>query len=169
MPSTDKTSTEASRVRNRQVAKIEMGSGVSFTINESNLPLLIGRDPACDICIPIASVSRRHCELFLEEFQLCLRDTSTNGTLVGSRRLRSESMVIDRPTRIHLADSPVVTVTPIASSGQVNRDRTYDSGRSIDRRQLVRRSDSVVVDFERRSPGERRVAIRRMRDRKQES
>ena len=45
VPSADKTSTELSRARNRQVAKIEMGYGVSFTINESNLPLLIGRDP----------------------------------------------------------------------------------------------------------------------------
>jgi hypothetical protein len=169
LPSADKTSSEPSRAKNRRVAKIEMGYGVSFTINESNLPLLIGRDPDCDICIPIASISRRHCELFLDKFQLCLRDTSTNGTLVGSRRLRGESMIINRPTRIHLADSPVITVTPFASAEKVKRDSTNDSGASNDRRQLVRRTENVVVDFERRSPGHRRVAIRRMRDRKQES
>jgi pSer/pThr/pTyr-binding forkhead associated (FHA) protein len=166
LPSADKTSAEPSRARNRQVAKIEMGYGVSFTVNESNFPLLIGRDPDCDICIPIASVSRRHCELFLDNFQLYLRDTSTNGTLVGSRRLRGESMIINRPTRIHLADSPVVTVTPFSSADQVKRDRTNDPGGSNDRRQVVRRTKNVVVDFERRSPGQRRVAIRRLRDRK---
>ncbi len=78
-------------------------------------------------------------------------------------------MIINRRTRIHLADSPVVTVTPFASSDQVRRDRTSDSVGSNDRRQLVRRTENVVVDFERRSKGQRRVAIRRLRDRKQES
>ena len=169
MPSADETSIEPSQPDNRQVAKIELGYGVSFTINESNLPLSIGRDPDCDICMPITSVSRRHCELFLDDFQLCLRDTSTNGTLVGSRRLRGESMVISRPTRIHLADGPMVTVTPFTSVDLIKRDRTSDSGHSIDRRQLIRRTRNVVVDFERRTRGQRRVAVRRMRDRNKES
>jgi predicted component of type VI protein secretion system len=169
LPSADETSIELSRSSNRQVAKIEMGYGVSFTINESNLPLSIGRDPDCDICIPVTRVSRRHCELFLDNFQLCLRDTSTNGTLVGRRRLRGESMIIRRTTRILLADSQMVTVSPFASVDKVKRDRTSDSGHSIDRRQSIRRINNVVVDFERRTPGQRRVATRRMRDRNKES
>ena len=168
MPSADETSMEPSRASNRQVAKIEMGYGVSFTINESNLPLSIGRDPDCDICIPITSVSRRHCELFLDSFLLCLRDTSTNGTLVGSRRLKGESMIISRPTRILLADSPMITVSPSVSADLVKRDRTSDFGNSVDRRQAIRRTKNVVVDFERRTPGQRRIAIRRMRDRSRE-
>lgn len=77
-------------------------------------------------------------------------------------------MIINRRTRIHLADSSVVTVTPFASADQVKRDRTSDSVGSNDRRQVVRRTKNVVVDFERRSKGQRRVAIRRLRDRKQE-
>jgi pSer/pThr/pTyr-binding forkhead associated (FHA) protein len=169
LPSADETSVKLSGSSNRQVAKIEMGYGVSFTINESNLPLSIGRDPDCDICIPITSVSRRHCELFLDNLQLCLRDISTNGTLVGTRRLRGESMIISRPSRILLADRQMITVSPFTSADEVKRDRTSDSGHSIDRRQAIRRTKNVVVDFERRTPGQRRVATRRMRDRGKES
>lgn len=157
------TSSRPSDTINRQVAKIELDNGVSFTINEANLPLLIGRDPDCGICISIASVSRHHCELYLQGSQLYLRDLSTNGTLVGSRRLKGKNIPIRMPTRIHLADSPVMTVTPCSISPGTKLDKTHDSNRHSDRRCFVRRANVLVVDFERRSEQPRRVETRRAR------
>ena len=79
----------------KPLAKIELDNGISFSVNEGNLPLLIGRDHSCDLCVPRNDVSRHHCELYVENDVLFLKDTSTYGTIVGNRRLRGESVPID--------------------------------------------------------------------------
>jgi len=48
----------------------------------------IGRRKDCDLCIPLASVSRRHCELYIDKGCLMVRDLgSRNGTFLNGGRV----------------------------------------------------------------------------------
>jgi len=60
-------------------------------VHTKRLPVVIGRSDSSDVKlrIPADSVSRRHCEFFLDEAgTVCLRDLgSTNGTLLNGKPL----------------------------------------------------------------------------------
>lgn len=65
-------------------SKAGLTPGVSWLIGEA--PLIIGRDPACDIPIMDNLVSRRHCEIRMDGQQVTLTDLgSRNTTLVNGR------------------------------------------------------------------------------------
>jgi pSer/pThr/pTyr-binding forkhead associated (FHA) protein len=50
-------------------------------------PITLGRDSACDICIPEYSISKRHCD-FLLAGQISVRDSgSTNGTVIDGAKI----------------------------------------------------------------------------------
>ena len=54
---------------------------------------LIGSDPACEISLPNPTVSRRHAEINLSKAGIELKDLgSTNGTLLGSRRIETATL-----------------------------------------------------------------------------
>ncbi len=141
----------------RAATRIELENGISFSINEDSLPLSIGRDSSCDIRIPSGHVSRHHCELFLQDGRLCLKDTSSNGTIVDNRLIKQSAVTIDRRTRISLADEVTMTVSPAADipvrasgNGRAATPSADEPGQ--DRRQgNDRRQHSIVVAFERRS------------------
>lgn len=49
---------------------------------------VIGRRHSCDLCIPLMSVSRRHCQLNYDEGVLKIRDLgSSNGTYLNGKRV----------------------------------------------------------------------------------
>jgi pSer/pThr/pTyr-binding forkhead associated (FHA) protein len=49
-------------------------------------PLVIGREPGCDVVVADATVSRQHCEVFLRDGRPWLRHLSaTNVTYVNGR------------------------------------------------------------------------------------
>ena len=49
---------------------------------------IIGRRQDCDLCIPLASVSRRHCQLSSNKENLIIRDLkSRNGTYLNGKRI----------------------------------------------------------------------------------
>ncbi len=149
------------KTMNQLVVKIELDSEICFSIDASNLPWLIGRDQNCDIRVPQSSVSRQHCELYLKNGVLFLKDTSTNGTIVGSKRLKGESVSIDAPTTIIFAGDTSITITP-STVGEVIRDKRFNSNRrENDRRQTERRTNATVVQFERRTDETRRMVQRR--------
>ncbi len=53
---------------------------------------VIGRNPDADLRLPLPSVSRRHCEIVLDEKSLRARDLgSSNGTYLNDMRLSSET------------------------------------------------------------------------------
>jgi pSer/pThr/pTyr-binding forkhead associated (FHA) protein len=152
------------------VARIELDNGVTFDVNEASLPLRIGRDRACGLRIPSGHVSRQHCELDQVNGVLFIKDTSSNGTSVGRRTIKQESVSIQEPTAILLAGEARLMVTP----GEAERlktpireeRRSSSDRRAEDRRQDERRHKNVVVDFERRRDetrrrNNRRVAARR--------
>lgn len=65
------------------------GSTRSFTL--SSTVSTIGRRKDCDFCIPLVSISRRHCELNMDQDRLTIRDlNSKNGTFINGSRI-SES------------------------------------------------------------------------------
>jgi pSer/pThr/pTyr-binding forkhead associated (FHA) protein len=67
------------------------GDRRDFAVRKS--PTVIGRQPDCDLRIPLASVSRQHCELAFEDGQLTLRDLgSSNGTYHNSSRVQTATL-----------------------------------------------------------------------------
>ncbi len=49
---------------------------------------VVGRREDCDLCIPLMVVSRRHCELNLDQGNLKIRDLgSRNGTFLNGRQI----------------------------------------------------------------------------------
>lgn len=62
------------------------GSTQSFTLPSA--VSVLGRRQECDLCIPLSVVSRRHCELNMDQGQLKIRDLgSKNGTIVNGQRI----------------------------------------------------------------------------------
>ena len=62
-------------------------------IKELSLPFVIGRSQDVALSIPHPMVSRRHCTLFEEEGQVCLRDLgSLNGTYLDGKRITDVSL-----------------------------------------------------------------------------
>ncbi|MEX0943432.1 MAG: FHA domain-containing protein [Pseudomonadales bacterium] len=143
---------------NRPVARIELENGIGINVLEASLPLTIGRSGSCDISIPSGHVSRRHCEIYLVNGVLCLKDTSSNGTTIGNRTIRKESVSIKGRTTLLFADEVQLSITPAVAT-EIKEDD--DRRRREERRGDDRRQKSVVVSFERRSDRERRDGDRR--------
>lgn len=73
--------------------------------------LLIGRLPSCDLRIPLASVSRRHCELRIVGDQVILRDLgSSNGTFLNNTRIQE--------AQVHAGDR--IRIGPVTFLAVVN-------------------------------------------------
>ncbi|MBN1818984.1 MAG: FHA domain-containing protein [Sedimentisphaerales bacterium] len=68
------------------VLRKKNGTQKSFPL--PNSVTVIGRRQECDLCIPLMMVSRRHCQLNLDEGKLTIRDLgSRNGTFVNGERI----------------------------------------------------------------------------------
>jgi pSer/pThr/pTyr-binding forkhead associated (FHA) protein len=101
-----------------KIAKIELNNGVTFAIQDFQLPMTIGRGKTCDIRIAEPFVSRLHCELFLDKDDvLYLKDLSANGTTVDNRDITGGTVEISSRSQVTFADECVLTVTPIDDSG----------------------------------------------------
>ncbi len=78
--------------------------GKSKEIQVKGLPAVIGRDETCKIRVPVANVSRRHCELLEADDELIVRDAgSSNGTYVNGSKVK----------QTELAPGDVLTVGPM--------------------------------------------------------
>jgi pSer/pThr/pTyr-binding forkhead associated (FHA) protein len=54
---------------------------------------LLGRREDCDFCIPLSCVSRRHCEINLDQGKVTVRDLkSRNGTLINGKLIEETVM-----------------------------------------------------------------------------
>jgi pSer/pThr/pTyr-binding forkhead associated (FHA) protein len=62
------------------------GARKSFALNGPTMTL--GRQPDCDVQVPLAKISRRHCQLQINENKIFLRDMkSANGTYVNGEKI----------------------------------------------------------------------------------
>ncbi len=62
------------------------GSQKAFTVASDNT--IIGRRHDCDLCIPLTVVSKRHCQLNLNNEAVKIRDLgSRNGTFLNDKRI----------------------------------------------------------------------------------
>ena len=87
---------------------------------------LIGRREGCDIRIPIASVSREHCELRVEEGKLMVRDMgSSNGTYVNRQRIQEQEVNAGDL----IAVGPAVFVARIdGNPAKIDAAKAYNAG-----------------------------------------
>lgn len=65
-------------------ARSGSSKGRSWLIGQQ--PLIVGRDVSCDVRIPDPAVSRRHCEIVLQNDQVCLRDLGSRNTVLVNGR-----------------------------------------------------------------------------------
>lgn len=73
---------------------------------------VIGRDEACDVRIPVAAVSRRHCELTVAAGAVTLRDLgSSNGTFINQQPIADEA-------RVQAGD--VITIGPMVFIARID-------------------------------------------------
>ncbi len=142
------------------VAKIELSNGVTFAVGRANLPLSIGRGSGCDITIPSGHVSRRHCEVDMINGELCLTDTSSNGTMVREKLVKQGSVKISDRTSVYLAGEILITITPERAKKKADTS-LEDRRRERERRQQERRHEMLVVPFDLRKNQERRQQERR--------
>ena len=60
------------------------------------LPYRVGRNPDMDLCLPFATISGRHAELYVKGDTLQLRDlSSTNGTFLNRKRISGDEHLQD--------------------------------------------------------------------------
>jgi pSer/pThr/pTyr-binding forkhead associated (FHA) protein len=64
----------------------------SFSLNGPTMTL--GRQPDCDVQVPLAKISRQHCQLQVNENKIFLRDMkSANGTYVNGEKIIHHELV----------------------------------------------------------------------------
>lgn len=149
------------------IARIELDNGISFSIEEANLPVTIGRATECDICIPSGHVSRHHCQLYMVNGVLCLKDTSSNGTVIDDRVVKQGSVSIQGPTTVSFAGEVRIQILPTTGRGAVREERRHRNERrqgdrrASERREGDRRHSNIIVNFERRTQDDRRTSERR--------
>lgn len=69
--------------------------GQSKELPSMKLPLTIGRADDCKLRIPLAAVSRHHCQMLEEDDELIIRDLkSSNGTFVNKERLTRDRELV---------------------------------------------------------------------------
>jgi pSer/pThr/pTyr-binding forkhead associated (FHA) protein len=99
---------------------------------------VIGRGEACELQIPLLNVSRRHCELRIEQGVIRVKDlASSNGTYLNNQRINEDELSAgDR-----LAIGPIVftvqvdgqpdEVAPVKSRGQVLAEGAAADGPTV--------------------------------------
>ena len=69
------------------------GEGLGKRVDINERPVVVGRSPESDLCIPHPSVSRKHCQLWRELDRCRVRDLqSTNRTRVNDSRVPAATL-----------------------------------------------------------------------------
>lgn len=79
---------------------------------------VIGRREDCDLCIPLMIVSRKHCQLNIEEDTLNVRDLgSRNGTFINGRQIEASAV----------APGDRIKIGPVSFAVQIDGNPASDS------------------------------------------
>ncbi len=108
----------------RVTAMLESGRQVAFLLDAGTF--VIGRDPACEICVPAESVSRNHARLTLAEEGVTVADLdSTGGTFVGGKAI-ADAVPLTCPATFQVG--PVsVEVVALATTSDVGTTMSPDA------------------------------------------
>lgn len=109
-PTQPKTTSSAPQRAGAGAMTIHVGDQ-SYTVLPSQAPIVIGRDPAAQVCIDDEHVSRTHLRLELTPTGWVVIDQSLNGIFVGETR--APQIHVTHATTIHLGhpDGTAVTFT----------------------------------------------------------
>jgi len=95
---------------------------------------VIGRREDCDLCIPLMIVSRKHCQLNIEQDKLNVRDLgSRNGTFINGRQV--EASAVSPGDRIKIG--------PVSFAVQIDGDPASDSA-ILNPPKSISKSDDVT-------------------------
>jgi len=95
---------------------------------------VVGRREDCDLCIPLMIVSRRHCQLNVENNKLNIRDLgSRNGTFINGRQI--EESIIKAGDRVQIG--------PVSFAVQIDGKPASDSA-ILNPPKSVSKSDDVT-------------------------
>jgi DNA-binding NtrC family response regulator len=97
------------------------GAGSACGLQLSAQPKLIGRSPHADLVLVHPSVSRRHCEIWLDPLGLvCIRDLgSTNGTWVDGKMI--QEVALKCPVAFRVGDVELRVASEEAASGSPSK------------------------------------------------
>jgi predicted component of type VI protein secretion system len=135
---------------------IEKGPASHRTVRLRNPETIIGRQKGCDIRIPSAEISRRHCILSLMNGQLMVEDlNSVNGTYVNNTRITGKQRVLpgDRLRVGPLTFSVCFDVPPVAKDLPDTAGQTEEAEPAFEliddlppKKRPVIRNDGNMVD-----------------------
>jgi len=91
------------------------------TLDLSVHSVTLGRDDDCSIRLLDDCVSRRHITLWMDGGQLCLEDSSRNGTWAGEQFLHNNRSAISLGTQIRLGQT-VIAVLPLGSPANADQN-----------------------------------------------
>lgn len=93
-------------------------NGATKTISLSGPLTTVGRQQECTLCVPLMSVSRRHCQIEMDNESAVIRDTgSRNGVFVNDQRVEE--------ARLQAGDR--IKIGPLCFAVQINGQPTAES------------------------------------------
>lgn len=120
--------------------------GAIFALNEESL--VIGRETAANLCIPDASVSRRHSKLEKNDTGFVLTDLeSLNGTFVNDVPVKSR--LLEHGDRVRIGDSQFLFLMHEGDATSKSSDVRLDEARVISSSTVQIRFDDAIYQMTR--------------------
>ena len=120
--------------------------GAIFTLDDK--ALVIGRETAANVCLPDASVSRRHSKIERNDEGFLITDLeSLNGTFINDVPIRSR--VLEHGDRVRIGDSQFLFLTHEGESATKSSEVTLDEAQVVTGPTLQVRFDDAVYQMTR--------------------
>src|SRR5689334_3223380 len=120
--------------------------GAIFALNEESL--VIGRETAANLCIPDASVSRRHSKIEKNDLGFVLTDLeSLNGTFVNDVPVKSR--LLDHGDRVRIGDSQFLFLMHEGDATSKSSDVRLDEAKVISSSTVQIRFDDAIYQMTR--------------------
>lgn len=120
--------------------------GAIFALNEESL--VIGRETAANLCIPDASVSRRHSKLEKNDTGFVLSDLeSLNGTFVNDVPVKSR--LLEHGDRVRIGDSQFLFLTHEGDATSKSSDVRLDEAKVLSGSTVQIRFDDAIYQMTR--------------------
>jgi predicted component of type VI protein secretion system len=102
----------------------ENGSSQEIVLRKPRI--VVGREPGCELRIPLPSVSRQHCEFIIESGSITVRDMgSSNGTYINKERIEEAEL---SPGDLVAVGPAVFALVIDGEPGDLDAEDVYDRG-----------------------------------------